>query len=159
MAQEVHTFRVVFPKAAIESILGSGTITVGAASTPQLVAVTFDSTLLADVKTEAEQRGWTYVGAGDLTPSTVAFTQTYSTAGTEVTALADWTPPSIAGSYAGGVLSLLNAATNADLNDLRAKCAQLEARISALGDHVVEAKKVDNAVINVLQDRGLAGSA
>lgn len=153
-----HTFRLAGPDDdELNGYLGAGAVT---SIAPDLnvykYATDIDAGALTDAIGAYKARGWVSVGAGDLRPSVPTFTQTYSTASTTITALPSWSAPGIAASYSAGVLNLTNAASNANLNDLAGKCATLEAELAAHRNEIVALKQNINALVDVLQQRGIA---
>lgn len=149
-----HTFKLVGPDdGAVSEEAGTTTSTAPNVLAHKLVTYTGS---LTDVTNAYKARGWVAVGAGDVRPARVTFTQTYSTTGTTVAALPSFSAPGITASYSGGLLLLTDAARNTGLNDLATKCAALEAEVIALRAGETETRQLVNSLIDTLQAFGLA---
>lgn len=145
----LHTYRFVgASQHYLNGPIGEENVTAATGTSPSILVVEDleNEIMLTDLDGAMLDKDFEYVGAGDLRPAVPAFTQTYSAASSTLPA---YTAPNTSAAYVGGLLDLLQAARLSDLNDLRTKLAAVQA-------HAEATAKVLNAVVDLLQARGIA---
>jgi hypothetical protein len=154
MAMQEHTIEIVGPDAKIDEDLGMGAMVSYPPPVPLRILTTIESTLLAAVQQRLPGLGYSYVGSGNQLIAAPSMTQIYSTTATTVPAPGTWSAPTV-GSFAGGVLSLLDAAANNDLNTVVGWLGTVKDQVMQHDTEIATNRKLINAIIDVLQAHGL----